>query len=229
MIAQLISQVSSHFIIHYHRRIVEKARQTYKQRHEIDGSVEICHGGEQTTAARLDTGSESDMTGNVESEELRKHTFGRPHRGESEKLVVRRGMDSVLLAAAACLTLLVVLGCALPSLSLEVLGIIGVAVESGQGFNDARTEHSLFTIMQLLFEEARFLGTVGDYIGLGTLSILLLFSVLIVPIVQSMALLRQWFHPTTRRSRARMSIFIECLQAWQYAEVYLVAVFVASW
>jgi hypothetical protein len=229
MIAQLISQVSSHFIIHYHRQIVEKARQTYKQKHEMYGSVEICHGGEQTTAARVDMGPESESTGNVEREELRKHSFGRPHRGESEKVVVRRGMDLVLLTGAVFLTLLVVLGCSLPSLSLEVLGIIGVAVESGQGFNDAKTEHSLFTIMQLLFEEARFLGTVGDYIGLGTLSLLLLFSVLIVPIVQAMALLRQWFHPTTRRSRARMSIFIECLQAWQYAEVYLVAVFVASW
>jgi uncharacterized paraquat-inducible protein A len=195
----------------------------------MDGSVEICHGGEQTSTARLDMGPDSYTTGIDEREELRKHSFGRPHRGESEKVVVRRGMDSVLLAVAASMTLLVVLGCVLPSLSLEVLGIIGVAVESGQGFNDARTEHSLFTIMQLLLEEARFLGTVGDYIGLGTLSILLLFSVLIVPIVQAMALLRQWFYPSTRQSRARMSIFVECLQAWQYAEVYLMAVFVASW
>jgi hypothetical protein len=42
-------------------------------------------------------------------------------------------------------------------------------------------------------------------------------------------LLRLWFSPSTRKERVRMSIFIEILQAWQYAEVYLIAIFVASW
>jgi hypothetical protein len=124
---------------------------------------------------------------------------------------------------------LVVIGCAVPSFSLEILGIVGVAVESGQGFEDATTHHSVFTVIKLLIEEARFLDTAGDYIGLGTLSILLVSTVLLIPIVQSLALLRQWFSPSTRKQRARMSIFIEILQAWQYAEVYLLAVFVASW
>jgi len=55
------------------------------------------------------------------------------------------------------------------------------------------------------------------------------FSVLLVPMVQSAALLYQWFKPSTRKEKARMSILIEILQAWQYAEVYLIAIFVASW
>jgi len=123
----------------------------------------------------------------------------------------------------------VIAGCIIPSFSLEVLGIIGVAVETGQNFEDAATQHSVFTVIQLFFEEAKFLGTAGDYFGLGTLSVLFLFTVLLVPILQALALLRQWFRPSTREQMQRMSTIIEILQAWQYAEVYLIAIFVGSW
>jgi uncharacterized paraquat-inducible protein A len=78
-------------------------------------------------------------------------------------------------------------------------------------------------------DEARFLGTAGDYLGLGTLSALLLLTVIVVPILQSLTLLRQWLSPLTLVQRNRMSIIAEVLQAWQYAEVYLIAIFVASW
>jgi hypothetical protein len=112
------------------------------------------------------------------------------------------------------LLVLIVIGCAVPSFSLEVIGVIGVAVELGQGFEDATTHHSVFTVIKLLLAEAHFLDNVGDYIGLGTLSVLMAFTVLLVPIAQSLALLDQWSSPATRKKRARMSIFIEILQAW---------------
>jgi hypothetical protein len=234
MIAQIISQVSSHFIIANHRRIVEKATSAYKRRHNIVEAIEICRGGEQPSVALASpemspTGTEETLVATDDEEELRKHTFSRPHRGENEKLVVRTGIDKVIWVVAGCLLLFVILGCSLPSFSIQILGIIGLAVESGQGFNEARTDHSVFTVIKLLFEEARFLDTAGDYIGLGTLSILLIFSVLIVPLVQALALLRQWFLPATTKTRAKLSILTETLQAWQYAEVYIIAVFVASW
>merc|ERR1712048_234696 len=55
------------------------------------------------------------------------------------------------------------------------------------------------------------------------------FTVLIVPLMQSLALLRQWYSPSTGDEKIKMAIIIEILQAWQYAEVYLIAIFVASW
>ena len=234
MIAQLISQVSSHFIIHYHRRILNQAKKAYQQRQLQGDEPRIYNGGEHKGVSRvsIDLSLESEIgvtSSNSDRKALHKHHFGRPHRGETEKLVVCSGVNTLLWIIALCLVVLVVAGCAVHSFSLEILGIIGVAVESGQGFEDATTHHSVFTVIQLLFEEARFLDTAGDYIGLGTLAMVLVFSVLLVPIVQSLALLRQWFSPSTRMERARMLIFIEILQAWQYAEVYLLAVFVASW
>ena len=233
MIAQLISQVSSHFIIHYHRRIANRAKKGHMQRHFQGDEPRAYSAGDRKAVSPvsvdLSLQSELRATADVERKALLKHRFGRPHRGETEKLVIYPGINALLWVIALCLVALVIAGCAVPSFSLEILGIIGIAVESGQGFEDATTHHSVFTVIKLLMEEARFLDTAGDYIGLGTLSVLMVLCVLLVPIVQSLALLRQWFSPSTRKELARISIFIEILQAWQYAEVYLLAVFVASW
>jgi hypothetical protein len=70
---------------------------------------------------------------------------------------------------ALAVIILVIVGSILPSILREVLSIVGVAVESGQDFNKALTNFSVFTLVQVLMNEARFLGTAGDYIGLGTL------------------------------------------------------------
>eukprot|EP00980_Cylindrotheca_fusiformis_P014861 scaffold4056_cov115-Cylindrotheca_fusiformis.AAC.5 len=226
MIAQLVSQVSSHFIIHYHRRIINGAiaQTTHKESASVDDSPDC-------TTADSSIGGGSVVAKSDEDTRiaLHKHTYGRPHRGESDKLVVKPWVNKALLLFTVCLVGCIVVGSSVPSFSLEILGIIGLAVESGQDFQDAATHHSIFTVIELFFEEARFLDTVGDYIGLGTLSVLFVFTVLLVPLLQSLALLKQWFSASTKAEKEKMSIIIEILQAWQYAEVYLIAIFVASW
>lgn len=226
MIAQLISQISSHFIIHYHRRIIDgyKARNTQPS----DSTELVCDGGEQMSSNPYVSSGKVCDSDNI-SQKLYMHKFGRPHRAEEEKLVVQGWVNKALVISASCLVLLVLLGCLVPSFSLKVLGLVGVAVESGQGFEDANTDHTVFTVVKLLFEEARFVDSVGHWVGLGTLAVLLIFSVLIVPVIQCAALLRQWFVALTDLERTNLAIYIEILQAWQYAEVYLIAIFVASW
>ena len=123
----------------------------------------------------------------------------------------------------------VIAGFVMPSFSLEILGLIGVAVESGQEFEPAITDHSVYTIVRMLFDQARFLNTIGDYIGLTVLCCLFAGTVLIIPILQCIFLVMQWFIPLTTEKRRRLSIVNEILQAWQYIEVYLISLFVASW
>lgn len=234
MIAQVISQVSSHFIIHYHRSIVSAARVERSQRTTVASPSNAIQAQQKGTISRvsIEVGPGSnDSTSDTSPQKVRlhRHQFSRPHRGETEKLIVRSWVDKLILIGTFCLIVAVIIGCSVPSFSLEILGVIGVAVESGQNFEDATTQHSVFTVIQLLFEEAQFLGTVGDYFGLGALSMLFIFTVLLVPIIQSLALLRHWFSPATREEMKRMSVVVEMLQAWQYAEVYLIAIFVASW
>jgi hypothetical protein len=218
-------------MIHYHRGIVEAAKKEYDERHRSSDSDTECS-DEEGEGSSSGTRSENGVVSTNEDgrqDRLCSHSFSRPHRGEDDKLVVRCGVNSALVMSSVVLTVFVVVGCSLPSFSLDILGVIGVAVESGHDFEDATTYHSVFTILKLLIEEARFLDYTGGYIGLGTLSSLVLLTVFIVPIVQTLALMRHWFFPTGRKARARLSIFIEILQAWQYSEVYLFSVFIASW
>lgn len=226
MIAQLVSQVSSHYIIHYHRRVVSNATARINDEQTSDDSRKI---NDSNIEGSMDASRRSSTYDDDSRLALHQHCYGRPHRGETDKLVVKPWVNKALLLAAFCLLACIVIGSSVPSFSLEILGIIGVAVESGQAFKDASKEHTIFTVVELFFEEARFLDTAGDYVGLGTLSALFVFTVLLVPLIQTFALLKQWFSPSTKEEKVRMSIIIEILQAWQYAEVYLIAIFVASW
>jgi len=233
MIAQLISQISSHFIIHYHRRIVKEAQKGMKSQQHNGQETRLYMQGDTNDVSRvsvdLSLQSDNSIDDSIQREALRKHKFSRPHRGETERLVTRKGINAALWIGVFCMAIFIIVGCSIPSFSLENYGLVGVAVEFGQDFESATTEHSIFSVLSLLLQQARFLGSGSSFLGMLTLSVLVVTTVLIIPILQSLALMRQWFFPATRKKRARMAVLIEMLQAWQYAEVYLMAVFVSSW
>jgi len=226
MIAQLLSQVSSHFIIHYHRLIVKAATRESSNNDDVVESSDP----EKilTTSSHNQDMDDTDEEG-VIRDELRKHAFIRPHRGDAHGLQVRRGVDPAVMVFAFVVVFLVIYGCSVPSFSLEVLGIIGVAVESGQGFDEAVTYHSVFSVVGLLLEEAKFLGTAADSLGIGSLCTLFILTILVVPLIQIGALVCQWFVPLTKKNRKRTSNLVEILEAWQYVEVYLIALIVSAW
>lgn len=222
MIAQFISQISSHFILNYHRRVVTD----WNKGMEVDKAPQV---NERSKESDINfDGPVSDAV-RPRTVRLARHGFTRPHRGDSTKLVARRSVISALLVLTWIICMLVALGCTLPSFSLRVLGVVGIMVEIGQNFHDATTEYSLFGVLVMLFKQASITGRAADYVGLGSLSVLLLLSVLIVPIVQSVCLLVLWLRPMTSRRREQLSLGVEILAAWQYAEVYVLAVVIACW
>lgn len=210
LLAQVISQISSHFIIHYHRNIEHQATMTYRQKYEsssVSGDDEY---GDQTDA-------------------LCKQKFSRPHKAEAEKLVVRRMVNYAIAIGALVICLFIIVGCIIPSVGLEIFGVLGVAVEVGQGGSAAIQELSTFGLLDMMMEQAAFIGGARSYLGLGFLCSVLVVTVLIVPLLQSAVLVYQWFVPMAGKKRKRVSVAIEYLQAWQYAEVYIISVIVASW
>jgi Na+-transporting methylmalonyl-CoA/oxaloacetate decarboxylase gamma subunit len=229
MIAQIISQISSHCIVYYHRKIVADATERHEESlHPKSSDTFIIDDEEEESTPFASTSLPLSIQ--VETKDkLASHAFARPHRGETDKLVARRGVNLMLIGVALVMSVLVILGCILPAFSQEILGIIGVMVESGQEFKQANKEHSLFSIIDMFFEQARFTGRTADFVGLGSLAALLFLSVMIVPLVQGGVLLYQWFRPMTRKTRGRVAVLVEILQAWQYAEVFLLAIIIASW
>jgi Na+-transporting methylmalonyl-CoA/oxaloacetate decarboxylase gamma subunit len=230
MIAQLISQISSHCIVYYHRKIVAEATERHEESLQLKNTETFIIDDDEEEESTPFASTKLPLSIQVETKDkLALHAFARPHRGERDKLVARRGVNLMLIGVALVMSVLVILGCVLPAFSQEILGIIGVMVESGQDFKQANKEHSLFSIIGMFFEQARFTGRAADFVGLGSLAALLVFTVLIVPVVQGGVLLYQWFRPMTRKTRGRVAVLLEILQAWQYAEVFLLAIVIASW
>ena len=235
MLAQLISQVSSHFIIYYHRREVASVARP---------PTESCSDRAQDAAkssAGEDIGNECDSLASTPKERdhsnddtepmeaLCYHAFQTDFHTKERLGTVRPYANKIVIFGAIIVTSLIITGCSLYSFSLEVMGLVGIAVESGQEFAEAKTYHNLFTLVGVIMEEARFLDTGRYYVGLGTLCALLILTTLIVPIVQVWVLVRQWLAPLSKRRRKRVHVAIECLAAWQYVEVYIISIVITAW
>ncbi len=207
MLAQLLSQISSHIIIHYHRKSVNTATTAQASDWNIGTSDE----SETVTAA------------------LRKHQFQLDYEASTKRASVREGTEWVLSAAMLAFVALVICGCVLPSFSIETLGLVGLAVESGQQFQEAKAFYSVFGLAKMIMEEARYLNTASNYVGLGTLASLLVITAFLVPLAQSCSLAVQWFVPTTKKQRKNNLVANEVLSAWQYMEVYVSSIIIAAW
>lgn len=232
MIAQLVSQVSSHFIIYYHRLVANAAaRQVEVKQRSMSRDVNLEDLMEQATDIDDVVSGLSGMNDNRNDEKrsLCKHSFTRPHRGESAKLQVRSWVNKVFLALCVTTVTLLLVGCILPSYSFDYLGLVGVAVESGMDFQEARVYLSVMSTAQLLMDQARFLGTAKDFVGLLSIAIVLVMTSLIVPIAQVVTLVVEWLVPVRQVVSSRLRVAIEIFQAWQYVEVFLLSVIVAVW
>jgi uncharacterized paraquat-inducible protein A len=104
-----------------------------------------------------------------------------------------------------------------------------LAVESGQQFQEAKTSYSVFDLSRMIMDEARYLDTASDLVGLGTLASLLVITVFLVPLAQAFSQCTQWFVPTTKRQRKHNYVANECLAAWQYMEVYVLSIIISAW
>jgi hypothetical protein len=134
-----------------------------------------------------------------------------------------------LVFAAFVTVVLTIVGCCLPAVSFDYQGLIGIAMESGKDFQQAKEYISIFSLAKLLMAQASFLGTAKDIIGMLAVSVLLIFSTFCVPLALIAVLLVEWFGTHTTKARRTLRSVVEILQAWQYIEVFVLSVVVASW
>jgi hypothetical protein len=251
MMAQLVSQISSHFIIYYHRVVASAAAgRVEDKRRALSGEVSFDVPPEQATGSlsgevsgdapeEKPTEIDEQVLGLAdtsapenrpdEKRALSNHAFTRPHRGESAKLQARSWVNTAFMFLCVSTTVLLLVGCIVPSYSFDYLGLIGVAVESGNDFQEARVYLSVISTAQLLMDQARFLGTAKDFVGLLSIAIVLVMTALIVPIAQVATLVVEWLVPVRRVVSSRLRVAVEIFQAWQYVEVFLLSVIVAVW
>lgn len=237
LIAQLISQVSSHFIIHYHRAVVRRASRKYARRHASQMDVEKtllvelpAEDSDMTVDAKIDDAEQDANPDYVEQEideqnRLCDGAFARPHNGESSKLVARQIASYGLVMVTFILIVFFIIGSSLPSISVQIQGAISFVSAAGLGVYQ---EFSVFGISKRLMTDGLEL---GGYQVAGYLLLIIVFvsTVFIVPILQGLAHAYHWFKPMNDNERKTFSTIVEILGAWQYAEVFILALVVASW
>jgi len=162
-------------------------------------------------------------------EKLRSHWFKLDYEASTQRATVRRSVHWILSAAIITFVILVICGCAIPSFSIELLGLVGLAVESGNQFEQAKAAYSVFDLASMIMDQGRYLNTAKDIVGLGSLASLFVITVFIVPLFQAASLVAQWFAPMTKKRRLQNTVANEILSAWQYMEVYVLSIIIAAW
>ena len=130
LIAQLMSQISSHFIVMYHRRIIRAGQRKYKERHhpELCAIVEAREEADEAGESQL---TNAEVTEGIKRDRLCKHRFTRTHKPNGDKVVAKGVVNASLPAMSVCLATLLVISCILPSLRIETYGVVGIAIELG--------------------------------------------------------------------------------------------------
>lgn len=226
MIAQLMSQISSHFIVMYHRRILRYGKEVYTERHHPTATKQQLAIEQQDVTTLLSP----DVPEEEKKDQLCRHAFIRPHKAEEAKLVPRHVINGFLPICSVGLCVLLVFACIWPSLNLEAYGVIGLGIEFGNKFTvEAKRSESIFSKAKILVEQAKYLDELRHYIGNGFLAFLFLTTLLVVPIMSLGTLMFLWLVPTTRKQKNKCAIALEILQAWQYVEVYMLGIIIESW
>lgn len=231
LIAQVLSQVSSHFIIHYHRKVAHAI-----ESREIKILVSV-YGQSLHCVTERNAEDNSDWKGEgpdseleARKESLQAHSYVRQNKPDDGRLLVKQFVGPMLISIGAITILLFIVSTAVyPSIEFETYGIFGLIEEAAQGGKEAVFRHNVIDLINVHIEESKFLGTIHDFIGITSFWLLLIISVLFVPIFQVIGLLCIWFIPMTPFYLRRMMIVNECLTAWQYSEPFMLAVIIEVW
>ena len=227
LIAQLMSQISSHFIVMYHRRIIRTGQQKYQERHHPERTAAAVASSGESGESNL---SSPEMAEDSKKDQLCRHLFTRAHKQDGDKVVASCTVNASLPAISVVLAALLTVSCILPSLRIEAYGVVGIAIELGKRFaEDAVRYKSIFSIAVTLVEQAVYMGEIRHYLGHIFLALMFIVTMLLVPVVMLATMMYMWLFPQTRERRERVAITIETLQAWQYVEVYILGVLIESW
>lgn len=235
MSAQILSQWVSHWVVFYHAGIVGQA---LKHR-ELERQASR-HQQQETTSRDLelaetdnDTNSWSENNdnndNNLEALRLCDRVFTVGDHNPNKRLKIKHGVKYGLIGLATAAIVFMIIGCSIPAFHFEILGLVGVVVESGQQFDRAIAYYSVFSICKSLIEQAIFLQMPAQYIGLGLLAIILVVTTLIMPLILVYFYLRLWFASMNKKQTEKLLFAIEIVKSWQYVEVFVLAVIIAAW
>lgn len=221
MIAQLISQLSSHFVIFQHKRVLANAQK------RLGGKFNA----EQMKRNRMrNIDSENPEIKEKSSNTALKDENFSSYGSAEGKIITLRYSSKVLICLVGLATfILLILGCSLPSFRIDLIGLAAELIKAGEETQTSSQLFSIFDIVKVVMDQALYLNTAPHYVGLTSFCILFLSTTLVTPSILTILLLSIWFVPMGAKMRDRVLHTISILNAWQYLEVYIISVFLAMW
>ena len=228
LIAQLISQISSHFIVYYHYKVERDGLATWK-RDQGSTSFNADNKLIRSPPQSIDVDTSFEQGSKSIAQNLHRHTFPLDGQSDGINVQIRKGVSPGFAILCCTIFSFFIVGFILPSFQVELLGIVGLLVEVGQQFQQAVYKHSMLSITQSLMNQARVLDSAKHYVGLGLLAIVFVVTSFIVPLIQLVIICFLYFKPMTTKRRKQVLLALDTVQSWQYAEVYVISVFIGTW
>lgn len=219
VVAQLISHMTCHMSVFYHEKIVlEEQTALGIDLKSVDRSKWI---ETDLSSAPLD---QFEISENVSG-----HLFKLRGPKSGQRMKISNGVNVIVILAAFVSIFMLIIGIILPSLKVEIFGVLGLVYEASNGFEEAVIHHSILSILRLLVHDSMDLESSIQTAGMIIFTIILFFSAIIIPFLLVTVLLCIWFVPMKKRFRKRLTRGVEILQSWKYLEVYIISLIFASW
>jgi hypothetical protein len=239
-LGQLISHIIAGATVDFHRLSLRDAQLKIKG----PGTVPTLDGGEDVSSNReeeekQDEGHQQDVSASNEKKEEEMY-----HRGYSclattlftsgipsgnKLLAVRPLGQKLLLTIAVVSVALLCAGSVMTSYSSNVEGIFNDIMAMEHVVLKMTTDHSVFSVMGVLLDQATSLNQPLQYLGHGLMLCYLLFSVVFAPVFLISLLLVQWLLVLTESTRRKLDLVIRRVLSWQATEVYIVATIAGAW
>jgi len=252
MIAQILSQICSHVYIYYHRKIVSISKDEFVvsrstnltiYESSLNGctksesiSKNIEHNYKETSPnLEINDGKNNPTTIEIGHGVVRlcRYNFSRTHKSkknENELLVLKKTIvDPIIILTAIAILVGIILLFFVPGVELETLGLLGIITAAGRSSGSSADAFDFSDFFVVLYEQTKYFQSWYEILGLIFFGALFVWSVLLVPILLTLSMLRLWFIPLTTKERKRMLDMAEILVAWEYLEVFLFALVIVVW
>lgn len=143
---------------------------------------------------------------------------------------VRPLAQKLFFMTACCIAVpLLFAGSITTSYTSKLEGILNDLLEMKDVSVEMTNDHSVFSVMGALLNQATTLNQPLHYFGHGLMLWFLFLSVFVAPVMVIAFLLVQWFVPLTSSTRRKLDVLIRCVFSWQATEVYIIATIIGAW
>ena len=165
-----------------------------------------------------------------ERERLCAHTFElRGTRGRMTRLRFNPCGQMLIFVLLLGAVVSFAVGACLPSFRMKSLGIVGKVLDlsGGEGIDAASWNRpfSVFSVTGFVGAQAK--DGLSSQLGLKGMTSLFVFCAFVVPVLQTLTIAGLWACKLTLKGQKRLLMINEILSAWQYLEVYIIAIIVA--